>query len=66
MEKGYSKFFICCKVSLNLLGNQEKVLKKLGENWLIFALESKLEKAAETLVLHLGPKFMCLVVHFDK
>ena len=38
----------------------------LGEIWLIFTLDQKLELAAETLVLHLGPKFMCLEVHFDK
>ena len=38
----------------------------LGENTLIFALDPKLDWAAETLVLHSGPKFMCLVVHYDK
>ena len=38
----------------------------LGENRLIFALEPKLEMDAETLVLHLGPKFLCFVVHFHK
>ena len=36
----------------------------LGAIWL--TLDQKLELAAETLVLHSGPKFMCLVVHFDK
>ena len=34
----------------------------MGENRLIFALEPKLEKAAETLVLRSGPKFMCSCV----
>ena len=38
----------------------------LGENILIFALDPKLKCAAEILVLHSGPKFMCLVDHFDK
>ena len=38
----------------------------LGENTLIFALDPKLDWAAETLVLHSGPKFTCLVVHFHK
>ena len=38
----------------------------LGENWLIFALEPKLELDAETLILHSGPKFLCFVVHFYK
>ena len=38
----------------------------LGAIWLIFALDQKLELAAETLVLLSGPKFMCLVVHFNK
>ena len=38
----------------------------LGENWLIFALEPKLELDAETLILHSGPKFLCFVVHFCK
>ena len=35
-----------------------------GEILLIFALDSKLKLAAETLVLHSGPKFTCLVVRF--
>ena len=38
----------------------------LGENRLIFALDPKLEQGAETLVLHSGPNFMCLVVHFNE
>ena len=38
----------------------------LGENILIFALDPKLKFAAEILVLLSGPKFMCLVDHFDK
>ena len=38
----------------------------LGENRLIFALDPKLEVDAETLVLHSGPKFLCLVVYFYK
>ena len=38
----------------------------LGENRLIFALDPKLELDAETLVLHSGPKFLCLVVYFYK
>ena len=37
-----------------------------GANRLIFALDPKLELDAETLVLHSGPKFLCLVVHFYK
>ena len=36
----------------------------LGANWLIFALDPEVELDAETLVLHSGPKFMCLLVHF--
>ena len=35
-----------------------------GENQLIFALDPKLELDTETLVLRLGPKFLCFVVHF--
>ena len=38
----------------------------LGENWLIFALEPKLELDAETLILHSGPKFLCFVGPFYK
>ena len=34
----------------------------LGANRLFFALDPKLKQAAEILVLHSGPKFMCLVV----
>ena len=36
----------------------------LGEIWLIFALDPKLNSAAETLPLQPGPKFLCFVVHF--
>ena len=36
----------------------------MGANRLIFALDPKLEMDTETLVLHLGQKFMCFVVHF--
>ena len=47
--------------------NIDKKLKKMwGEILLIFALDSKLKLAAETFVLHSGPKFMCLVVQFHK
>ena len=35
-------------------------------NWLIFALEPKLELYTETLILHSGSKFLCFVVHFYK
>ena len=43
----------------------------LGENWLIFALDPKVEwdaaqKRAETLgPFYSGPKFLCFLVHFD-
>ena len=36
-----------------------------GANRLIFALDSKLDMDAETLILHSGPKFLCFLVHFD-
>ena len=38
----------------------------MRENWLIFALDQKLEIDIETLVLHSGQKFMCFVVHCHK
>ena len=38
----------------------------LGAICLIFALDQKHKLAAETLGLHSGPKFMGLVVYFDK
>ena len=38
----------------------------LGEKLVIFALNPKLELAAMTLVLTSAPKFLWLVVHFDK
>jgi len=40
--------------------------KKVGDKMLIYALDPKIEKAAETLVSHLGPKFMCFIVHFHE
>ena len=43
-----------------------KTGKKVGGKMLIYALGSKIEKAAETLVLHLDLIFMCLMVHFHK
>ena len=36
----------------------------LGEIWLIFALDPKLNSAAETLPFQPGQKFLCFVVHF--
>ena len=36
----------------------------LGEIWLIFALDPKLNSAAETLPFQPGPKFLYFVVHF--
>ena len=58
MEKWSSKFFISCKVH----GRD----KKEGKILLIFALDPKQKLAAETLALHLDPKFICFVVHFHK
>ena len=45
------------KVSENL-----SVRKKVGANRLIFALNPKLDKSAETFVLYSGLKFMGLVL----
>ena len=38
----------------------------LGENLIIFALDLKLDLGTETLVLTSAPKFLWLVLHFDK
>ena len=38
----------------------------MGANWLIFALDPKLEMDTDTLVLHSGQKFMCFVVQFHE
>ena len=38
----------------------------LGEKLVIFALNPKLDWATMTLVLISAPKFLWLVVHFDK
>ena len=38
----------------------------LGANRLIFALDPKHKLDADTLVLHSGPKCLCLVVHLYK
>ena len=41
--------------------NQQKVKKILEGNWLIFALDPKVEMDTETLVLHSDQKFICFV-----
>ena len=35
----------------------------LGANQLIFALDPKVKLDTETLVLHSGPKILCVLVH---
>ena len=65
-KKVCAKFFICCKVHNNVSENQYKVVKMLGENLVIFALDLKLDWATVTLVLTSAPKFLWLVVCFDK
>ena len=44
--------------------NVDKKLKILGKISLIFALDPELKLATVTFVLHSGPKFMCLLIHF--
>ena len=57
---------MCCIVHENVSENYQKVGKMLGEKLVIFALDSKLDVGTETLVLISAPKFLWLVVHFDK
>ena len=65
-KKRCAKFFICCKVHENVSKNHKKVVKMLREKLVIFALDPKLDWATMTLVLTSAPKFLCLVVHFNK
>ena len=65
-KKVCAKFFICCKVHENVSENYQNVGKMLGEKFVIFALDSKLDWATETLILTSDPKFLWLVAHFDK
>ena len=64
-KKVCAKFFICCKVHENVSENYENVGKILREKFVIFAFDSKLDWATETLILTSVPKFLWLVVHFD-
>ena len=57
-KKVCAKFFICCKGHNNISENQKKVVKMLGENLVIFALDLKLDWATVTLVLTSAPKFL--------
>ena len=66
MKKVCARLFICCKIHENVSENHSKVGKMLGENLVIFALDSKLDQATETLFLALASRFLWLVVHFDK
>ena len=54
-----------CKVHESVSESNQKVGKMFGEKLVIFALDSKLDQATETLVLTSAPKFMWFVVHFD-
>ena len=65
-KKQCAKFFICCKVHENVSKSHKKVVKMLREKLVIFALDPKLDWATRTLVLTSAPKFLWLVVHFDK
>ena len=44
----------------------QKVGKMLWEKFVIFALDPKVHPIITTLVLTLAPKFLWLVVYFDK
>ena len=44
----------------------QKIIKMLRERLVIFALDPKLDLATMTLVLTSVPKFLWLVVPFDK
>ena len=50
------------------MANYQKIDKKFKKCWggnrLIFALDPKFELDTETLFLHSGPKFICLVAQF--
>ena len=65
-KKDTTNFLEYSIVSDKLPKNWQEAQKMFGENWLIFALEPKQELDAESLVLHLGPKFLYLGVHFYK
>ena len=66
MKKRCTKFFICCKVHKDVSENQYKVGEMLGAKLVIFALDLKPDWATVTLVLTSAPKFLWLVVCFDK
>ena len=60
------QIFYMLQSTWNVSENPKKVGKMLGEKLVIFALDSKLDWATETLILTSDPKFLWLVAHFDK